>query len=464
MSDTTNHGRLRRRAVVGKYLAVVVTVLVVLVILGGFLTYGAYGETNERTETTNSTEIAWTSTGQFTHQATVVRDTRVFDVSETLRNRSAYFQRVAPRLNGSFVYNYTADSGNLTADASLQLIVRSVDENDQEYWRIERALDQNSDTLAPGDSLRLSFSRNVTRIQQEIEQIRAELGTPPGATETTVVADVRLDGTRNGDPLLTERTYRLPLAIEDSLYRVNDSSPVVEQDERNVREQETVTVVPGSLWRYGGPLALIVGLLGLVGTVSARYTGYVPLSEREREYLAYRTEREEFGEWITEARFSAERVDQAETTIETTSLSGLVDLAIDSDRRVIEVADCEEYLVLDDAVCYRYDAPTLEDGSDDPLEPSDATAADDVPADDSEQSTADDGETTADSAEGVTDRDGTTPTDSAVDLFEQQAAAESDNTDESDITGDKTDGSPPEKSSGNTSENDAGGADDTDRN
>lgn len=462
MSDTTNHGRLRRRAVVGKYLTVVVTVLVALAVLGGFLTYGAYGETDERTETTNSTELAWTSTGQFTHQATVVRDTRVFDVGETLRNRSAYFQQVAPRLNGSFVYNYTADSGNLTAEASLRLLVRSVDGNDQEYWRIDRPLDQTTAALAPGDSLRLSFSRNITQIQQEIEQVRTELGTTPGTTETTVVADVRLDGTRNGGAVLTDRTYRLPLTIEDSLYRVNDSSPVVEQDERTVREQETVTVVPGPLWRYGGPLALIVGLLGLVGTVSARYTGYVPLSEREREYLAYRTDREEFGEWITEARFPAERVDQAETTIETTSLSGLVDLAIDSDRRVIEVADREEYLVLDDAVCYRYDAPTLEDGSD-PLEPSDATTADDVPADDSEQSTADDEETTGDSADGGTDRDETTPNGSAVDLFEQQAAAESDNADESDDTGAKTDGSPPETSDGNTSEDDADGTEDTDR-
>ncbi|MFW6435624.1 MAG: DUF5305 domain-containing protein, partial [Halovenus sp.] len=377
-------GKLRVRAVLDEYLVVIAVVLVALVALGGFLTYGAYGQTDERTETTTTTEVTWSSSGQFTHQATVVNDTRVYEVGETLENRSVYFQKITPRLDGSFVYNYTADSGNLTADTSLRLLARSVSEDDQEsqqeYWRIEEPLDRTTTRLSPGEHLRVSFSQNVTRLSQEIEQVQTELGSTIGTTETIVVADVQLNGTRNGEPVETNRTYRLPLELEGDRYRVNDSGPEIEQDERTLREQQSVVVPPGPLWRYGGPLALLAGLLGLVGTAYTRYAGHVPLSEREKAFLAYRTDRNEFDEWITEATFPAERVEEADTRIETTSLSGLVDLAIDSDRRVIEVADRDEYLVLDGDVVYSYDAPTLPSPGD-PLEPADRATPGSVTAD-----------------------------------------------------------------------------------
>lgn len=363
---------LRVRSVADEYYFALVVASVLLVATGGFLVYGAYAETTERTETTVASEVVWTSTGQFTHQATVRNDTRVFEVGETLTNRSAYFRKIAPRMNGSFVYNYTADSGNLTTATSLKMRIRSVagdGASQREYWRIERALDSETRTLEPNETLRLTFSQNVSQIAQEIDRIQSQLGTTAGTVETTFVAAVQLDGTRNGRPVSTNRTYSLPLTIESDLYRMNDSGPVVEQGERPVRNSNTVVVEPGSLWRYGGPLALLVGVVGLFGLAYGRFSKHLPVTEHEREYLSYRTDREEFDEWITEARFPADRVADAETRIETTSLAGLVDLAIDTDRRVIEVADRDHYLVIDGDVVYAYGAPTLE-ATADPLEPS----------------------------------------------------------------------------------------------
>ena len=378
MADTMDDGGLRVRAVSDEYFVAFVVVLVALVALGGFLTYGAYGQTTERTETSVTTEVTWTSTGQFTHQATVINDTQVFEVGETLENRSAYFRKIAPRLNGSFVYNYTADSGELTTEASTTLVIRAVADEEtgtqREYWRTERPLDRTTATLVPGETLRQSFSQNVSRLATEIERIQTELGTTAGTTETEIVTTVQLDGTRNGQQVTTNRTYRLPLTIEDDLYRVNDSGAVVEQGDRPNRTTETVVVPAGPLWRYGGPLALLTGLLGLSGLTYGRYAGHVPITEREREYLDYRSDRNEFDEWITEARFPADRVEATDSRVETTSLAGLVDLAIDTDRRVLEVADRKEYLVLDGDVVYTYDAPTLREAGDDPLEPGSASA------------------------------------------------------------------------------------------
>jgi len=377
MSDTMEDGGLRVRAVADEYYITFVVACLVLVVLGGFLVYGAYGQTNERTEATVTTEVVWTSAGQFTHQATVINDTQVFAEGETLDNRSAYFRKIAPRLNGTFVYNYTADSGELTAETSLQLRVRSVDresESPREYWRIERQLDQVTVTLAPDESTRVSFSQNVSQVAREIERIQTQLGTSAGTTETTILASVELNGTRNSQRVSTNRTYSLPLTIKNDLYRVNDSGPVLEQGERTVRDSQTVVVEAGPVWRYGGPLAVLAGLVGLVGLAYGRYSGQLPVTEHERAYLDYRSDRVEFDEWITEATFPAGRVEDAETSIETMSLSGLVDLAIDTDHRVIEVTDGESYLVLDGDVVYYYDAPTLS-AAGDPLEPSDAVAS-----------------------------------------------------------------------------------------
>lgn len=367
----------RLRAVLARYVGVIAVALVLLALLGGFLTYTAYGQDQTRTERTTNTLTAWSSTGQFTHEATVRNGTRAFPKGTVLENRTVYYRQIAPVLNGSFVYRYTAsDNGSLSAEASVALVIRSVaddsDDGTTEYWRVEDSLSNASATLAPDEALRVSFSQNVTGIQQQVERIEAELGRTPGTVQTRFVARVDVDGTRNGRAVDDRRTYRLPVTVGGNVYRLNDSGPRTVSGERTTRDRTEVPVKAGPLWRYGGPLLTLVGLLGLVGLVAGRYTGRLEVTEAEREYLAYRSERAEFDEWITEARLPTDRIANADTHVETTSLSGLVDLAIDSDRRVLQAADHERYYVLDGDACYTFEPPTPET-DDDPLAASERT-------------------------------------------------------------------------------------------
>lgn len=87
--------------------------------------------------------------------------------------------------------------------------------------------------------------------------------------------------------------------------------------------------------------------------------GLLALDEREREYLRYETARTEFDDWITAASDGIALDGDRVVTVD--SLEGLVDVAIDSDRRV--VSDGSQYVVFGDGVSYRYDAPPAPDGT-----------------------------------------------------------------------------------------------------
>lgn len=363
-------GGLRIRSFVDRYFALLFVVGVLLAALGGYVTYDAYAleETETRTET--AVVATWESVGDFDHSATVVESTRTFSAGETLTNRSVYFQTITPGLDGSFRYSYTAsEGGDLTADATVELIARSVDESGStEYWRFDRTVAGDRADLAPDEALSVSFSRNVTELANEVQSEEEALG-GPGTTETYFLATVALNGTRNGRSVDTRRTYRLPIVLESDVYRVNDTGPVVAGDQRTAQATETVVVPPGPLGRYGGPLALLVGLSGCLALVAGRYTGRIDVTDTEREYLAYRQHRSEFGEWITEVASPTRRIADAEADVETATLAGLVDLAIDTDRRVLELTAEDRYVVLDGDVVYSYTPPDPGGDASDPLAP-----------------------------------------------------------------------------------------------
>jgi len=349
---------LRVRALLDDYRSVVTITLLVLVIAGGVFTYTAYAVHGTTAETTVTG--TWESTGEFTHQATVVNGTAAFPEDTILRNRSVYFQRATPVLNGTFAYGYTAsDGGDLTANATVVLVLRSIstgDENETEFWRVERRLGETrANSLSSGERLQVPFSTNVSAATVRATEIDDQLGASPGETEILILVRTSLSGNRNGKSVDRTRIYRLPITVDDGVYRVDDPGRVTESG--SDREQVTVPATPGPFRRFGGPLLLIVGLVGVAGLTAARYRGDLDVSASEREWLAYRTDRAEFDDWITTARLPAERVNG--TPIAVDSLEGLVDVAIDTDERVIEDRDRDRFVVLDDGVGYVYDPPAV---------------------------------------------------------------------------------------------------------
>jgi hypothetical protein len=349
---------IRLRSVLDRYFVAVLIAVVLVGVVGGYLTYTAYGTTATTTETRQ--ETSWESTGTFTHNAVVVNDTAVYDEGDVLRNRSTYFRELTPRLNGSFLYRYTAsDGGNLTADITTSLVLRSAEQRDSgqsvEYWRLDSELStQTVRGLAPGERLRVPYAVNVTAASQRLERVDRQFGTTPGEKTARIRTTLTLSGTRNGEPVTETRTYALPLSVSNSLYSVQSDGPTTNSGGQTTTVE--VATTPGPLSAYGGPLTLLAALIAGGGLVAGRTTGAFGVSAQERDWLAYRNARAEFDDWITVATVPASVRRDPDIAVE--SLEGLVDIAIDTDERVLEARDSDIFVVLDGDRTYAYRPPS----------------------------------------------------------------------------------------------------------
>lgn len=348
---------LRTRALLNRWLGTVIIVFLVLVLAGGWLTYGAH--VNPGTTTEEQTVSSWKTTGEYTHSATVTESNPLYPVGETLQNRSVYFLKASPQLNGSFIFAYNAsDNANLDVTVEEKLLIRSVEEGrneNTEVWRRNRTLDTHSETsLEPGSTVRVPFTLNANRTKNQTEQITEQLGDPPGEPRLAVITTVAFTGTVNGQAVDRTETYVLPIKLERSTYRVN-ATAATQRHETTGRVE--VPREPETFQFIGGPVLFGMGFLGLAALAVARVRNDISLTPTEREHLAFEDEREEFDEWINEIELPPEAMEWPRAKAQ--SLGDLVDFAIDTNNSVIENRAERTYFVLHDGCCYTYKPPSV---------------------------------------------------------------------------------------------------------
>jgi hypothetical protein len=359
MSEGGGRDRLgvRVRTIADEWFWALALVAVVLAGVGGYAAYTAYespGTTVEQRQV-----ASWEGNGSYATTATVTELNPLYPVGTELEDRPAYFLSVSPRLDGTFAFEYRASRGG-AVDVTIEqtLVLRGVaDESDApiEYWRLEEPLDvAEANDVGPGDPVRSTFSRNVSRASERIENVSDRLGGTPGRTEILVVSAIDVEGEINGQSVDRSETYRLPIRVDESTYRpaaIRGESLSGSTTERIARERTY-----GPLWRVGGPAALLVGLIGLAGLAYGRSEGLFAVSAAERDRLEFRSTREEFDDWITTARLPSAVLDRPRVEVE--SLEGLVDTAIDVDARVFERPDGSAFHVPHEGLLYVYTPPS----------------------------------------------------------------------------------------------------------
>lgn len=363
---------LRVRAVASSWFAALVVACVALAAVGGFAAYTAHAAPGSTA--TASERAHWSVDGEFGHSAQVTGENPVFDVGETLSNRSTYFTNAAPVLDGQYVARYagaTTESASVSVDAAL--VVRSVGENTV-YWTDRQSLDDASAAVSPGESVAVEFSLNATEVAQRASTIQSELGSTPGEVETFVTVAVDAEGTADGQPAALSFTHRLPVSVNGDTYAVGPA----ETSRETMTTTETVTTPReyGPLWSLGGPLLFVLGSGGLAALALARRRGGLELSAAERRLLEFRDERAEFDEWVVSVRLPAELSERPRADAD--SLADLVDFAIDTDSGVLEDPDTGTFYAVGEELLIAYEPPRLAErpGDDSRVGETDALGAD----------------------------------------------------------------------------------------
>ncbi|MFC4447722.1 DUF5305 domain-containing protein [Halorussus aquaticus] len=387
---------LRLRASLDGNYAVVVGALVVLALLGGWVTYGAYVSPGTHAE--ERIVSSWRTTGQFDHGATVTEQNSVFSVGTRLSNRTTYFRSVAPVLDGTFRSRYEgAARGNLSARVTVTLVLRSVGGESGDsatvYWRDERELaTERVESLPPGEAVTVPFEVDTNELRNRTSRIRGELGAGPGETKATVRASVRYVGTVEGQRVDRTVEHSMGLGIDGPIYQVESAGPLDQRHEKT----RTVTVRddPGLLGGVGGPLLFVAAVGSAAAVVAARRRDRLGLTTAEREWLAFRSDRSDFEEWIVTMRLPEQAGDLPRAEAET--LADLVDFAIDTDNAVVEHPDSGEFAVVHDGYRYVYrpPSPPARDGTDE--QSGDAADSEASPAAQEDGETATDGNREAD--------------------------------------------------------------------
>ena len=335
------------RSMLDQWTVVLVVGLLILAGGVGFLAYDAHTEDRTATEEHRIGEL--TVDSAFDHSATVQTDTTIFSAGEQLEDRTLYFASVAPELTGTHTLEQANSDGvDATASVTVTSILRSVDDNIV-HWERETELDSADVTIPDGGDHETTVTLDIPTVLDEVADIESELAAAPGETEIALVAETSVEATVEDESLSEQRTDRLLVEPDNGIYRVD--SDATGSNRLDVTEERTVGVQPSAVRLYGLPGLAALALVGAVGLIYGRTQGMFAVSEQERERYDFEAARADFDDWISRARVPSlgDR-----TVIPVESLADLVDVAIDSDRRVIESVDSETYVVLVDDIAYRF--------------------------------------------------------------------------------------------------------------
>lgn len=299
----------------------------------------------------------WSESTAYSHSAPITNDSLPFAAGERASNRPLYYTALSQELDGSYRYEYTADSGSVDITTDTYLLIRGGRlENGnmtETYWELSEPLAADGETLDPGESHRVDFTVNIVEVLRTIGTVEQQLDSTEGIVDVRVVSVSELSGTVESDSVDTTYRSELPIIVSPSTFRVND--PVTIDETHESFETVEVLAEPSPLSAYGSIVAFGLVVMLLVVVLGLRYSGYTELTDEEQELIEIEQARERFSEWITTGEFPSER--EYEQTVLVDTLEGLVDVAIDTNKRVIEDEQLGVSTVLDDTYIYIYIQP-----------------------------------------------------------------------------------------------------------
>lgn len=266
--------------------------------------------------------------------ALVTNETALYDRGERLENRSTYFLTTSPLMD--FEMNTTVPAGQpVEVSQRLELEVLGVRDG-QPFFRSTRTLLEANQTVRDGTATAES-TLNVSAVSQNLATYLEE-AQPIGQFRL----QLRMDVTYRTDSYEGRLQSSVPFVINGQAYYIDGSLAAEETESQFVEQQVTE---PPSPAEYGG--LIVFALLFFGASAAVVRIGRRANPEEFRTQIAH----DQHKEWISRGQFPTNSEKQY---ISILTLEDLVDIAIDTNRRVIYDPQIDAYAVIDSSEIYYY--------------------------------------------------------------------------------------------------------------
>ena len=287
------------------------------------------------------------------------KDLRIWPAGTELEaGLAAYFYAsdplvyVSPRIKISGL-----GSGKLEGSITSRVLLRSINDKSEVYWsyplytskeqkfEFEKGIENTNHNFFQAEELQLELAKSYELLQT----INDELMFYNGIYQIAILSDIRVQGRVNGISLDKTLNHTIPIRLGPVDFAIAEADehmlqvPIVQ----NTGDLRSGNSIQNKLSSNLMPLIVVIFLSGLL---------FYLIYDRKELKSKKAREHRRFKEWITEGR--VELKDQLSINI--LSLEGLVDLAIDLDKRVIYDSRRSRYYVLTEDLVYVYDAENIQ--------------------------------------------------------------------------------------------------------
>jgi hypothetical protein len=314
------------------------TLVGLALLAGGVIMLGSVGVAYAGTPaTTTVTEQHAVETFELelTTSAVVTGETTLFTLGERLTEPPVYLTAATPVVDLT-ITSTVAEDRLVTVTQRVYLVTRAV-EDGEVFWTERRFLAGDTVGVTNGTHT-TEVSLNVTEYQNtRLAAVTGEIGTA-GRVETVVMAEAAIDSGRYVDRL----TVETPFVTDAATYRFGDQRQTSATHTTPVERTVPTSKDISSSRLAGGALLTVGGLsIAMFGRHKSDPATHV-----------------QYGEWVSIG--SVGRL--GDNRIAVHAFGDLVDIAIDSRKRVVHDPDRGLYIVLDDRITYTFDPHTRDDG------------------------------------------------------------------------------------------------------
>jgi len=311
-------------------------IVAVLVLVGvAALAGAAFVYANPPTETVTDRTAEQRFATTTTTSAVVTGESPLYDRDQRLRGRSVYFVNATPQL--TLVVNTSVPADRSTRLSQRLVLEHAASRDGEAFWQSRRVL-STTDRTVEGGQLTTRTTVDMSAVAERVARRRAAVG-GVGTFETRLRLRVQYETDRYADDL----TVSAPVVLTERAYWVDGSLAANRSESTPVTREVEGSPETATTLGLAGAGVVALGFAGATGLV---YYRDPDLNRMETELARTR-----YDEWISRGEIPTKAEKQY---IRIDTLEDLVDIAIDSGKRVIYDDAYDAYGVVDADIVYYY--------------------------------------------------------------------------------------------------------------